>query len=476
MQARSSLPLGNYASTLIPLQQVCDPLIAVTLLIALNQVYSIPFDTPYVLLAAIAFLLIPIVFSMTGIYSARKGEILIARSFRVLLGWIAVLLVLLSLGYLSKTSSYFSRKALLTWAIAVPVLLYFFRFNLQLLLAWLRGSGFNHRKAVIAGISETGLGLADKLQQSPYLGIQLQGFFEQVDQADRVDRDDGKPQQCSVDQHLGDVKHLPDYVRQHRIDIVYVVLPMKDESTLTRLIQDLQDTTACVYFVPNVLMYTLMQGRTHEINGIPLIAAWTIPFSGMQSMVKRIIDIFFAGLAIALLSPLMIMIAIGVKLSSPGPILFKQRRYGLNGQEILVYKFRSMTVMEDGANITQAQRHDTRITRFGAFLRKTSLDELPQFFNVLQGHMSIVGPRPHAVFHNEQYRKLISGYMLRHKVKPGITGWAQVNGLRGETDTLEKMRKRVEYDLQYLKNWSLGLDLSIIFKTALVFFGSRNAY
>ncbi|HEY9847420.1 MAG TPA: exopolysaccharide biosynthesis polyprenyl glycosylphosphotransferase, partial [Candidatus Caenarcaniphilales bacterium] len=174
--------------------------------------------------------------------------------------------------------------------------------------------------------------------------------------------------------------------------------------------------------------------------------------------------------------PLMILIALGVKVSSPGPILFKQRRYGLNGQEILVYKFRSMTVMEDGETVLQAKRNDFRITKFGAFLRRTSLDELPQFINVLQGRMSIVGPRPHAVAHNEQYRKLISGYMLRHKVKPGITGCAQVHGFRGETDTLDKMQKRVEYDLQYLKNWSLGLDLQIIFKTALVFFHNRNAY
>ncbi len=182
--------------------------------------------------------------------------------------------------------------------------------------------------------------------------------------------------------------------------------------------------------------------------------------SDLQSFLKRAIDITVAGLALICLAPVMIPIAVGVKLSSPGPILFKQRRYGLNGREIIVYKFRSMKVMEDGDTVQQAKRNGDRITKIGAFLRRTSLDELPQFINVLQGQMSIVGPRPHAVAHNEQYRKLISGYMLRHKVKPGITGWAQVNGYRGETDTLDKMQKRVEYDLQYLKNWSLGLDLN----------------
>jgi len=174
--------------------------------------------------------------------------------------------------------------------------------------------------------------------------------------------------------------------------------------------------------------------------------------------------------------PVLLILAIGVKLSSPCPIIFKQRRYGLDGQEILVYKFRSMRVCDDGDTIKQAGRSDPRITRFGSFIRRTSLDELPQFINVLQGRMSVVGPRPHAVAHNEQYRKLIKGYMLRHKVKPGITGWAQVNGLRGETETLDKMRARVQYDIDYMRNWSLGFDLMIIGKTLAVVWRDQNAY
>jgi putative colanic acid biosynthesis UDP-glucose lipid carrier transferase len=174
--------------------------------------------------------------------------------------------------------------------------------------------------------------------------------------------------------------------------------------------------------------------------------------------------------------PLLLILAAGVKLSSPGPIIFKQRRYGLDGHEILVYKFRSMRVCEDGGTIRQAGREDPRITPFGAFIRRTSLGELPQFINVLQGRMSVVGPRPHAVAHNEQYRKLIKGYMLRHKVKPGITGWAQVNGLRGETETLDKMRARIQYDIDYMRNWSLGFDLMIIGKTLVVVWRDQNAY
>jgi putative colanic acid biosysnthesis UDP-glucose lipid carrier transferase len=213
-----------------------------------------------------------------------------------------------------------------------------------------------------------------------------------------------------------------------------------------------------------------------DMNGVPVVGICETPFTGTNSLVKRTSDVLLASLILLLISPLLLAIAIGVKLSSPGPVIFRQRRNGLDGEEILVYKFRSMTTQDNGSVVRQAQRDDPRITRFGAFLRRSSLDELPQFFNVLQGAMSIVGPRPHAVAHNEEYRQIIKAYMVRHKVKPGITGWAQVNGHRGETDTIEKMRARVEFDLEYLRNWSLGLDLQIITRTIRVAFFDRNAY
>ena len=467
MQANNLKLLGDYHSTLLPLREACDPIVAIALLSLLNQLYGVPFTTPYILLAALTFLLAPSIFKAIGLYRADQTDVLIAQSSRILIGWGIVLALLFLLGYLTHSSDYFSHKLLLTWAISVPIGLYIFHLNLRVLLHQLRASGCNARTAVIAGASEAGFDLATQIRKSPQLGINLHGFFASATPSTAPP---------AVGKLLGTLEDLPEYVRRHRIDVVYIVMSMNSEETLSTLMNELQDTTACVYFVPNVLMFSLMRDRTHEINGIPLIAAWTVPFSGVQYVLKRTVDVVVAGLAIALLSPLMLLIAVGVKLSSPGSVLFKQRRYGLNGQEILVYKFRSMTVMENGEKVVQAKQNDPRITKFGAFLRRTSLDELPQFINVLQGRMSIVGPRPHAVFHNEQYRKLINGYMLRHKVKPGITGWAQVNGFRGETDTLEKMKQRVEYDLQYLKNWSLGLDLSIIFRTALVFFHSRNAY
>jgi putative colanic acid biosynthesis UDP-glucose lipid carrier transferase len=250
--------------------------------------------------------------------------------------------------------------------------------------------------------------------------------------------------------------------------LIYVTLPMASQPRIMKLLDELHDTTASVYFVPDIFIFDLIQGRLDTIGGIPVLAVCETPFCGMNGVIKRASDIILATLILIIISPVLLAIAAGVKLTSPGPALFRQRRYGLDGREIVVYKFRSMTVAEDGAVVTQATKNDSRVTPFGAFMRRTSLDELPQFINVLQGRMSIVGPRPHAVAHNEMYRKLVKSYMVRHKVRPGITGWAQVNGLRGETETVDKMKARIEYDLDYLRHWSLRLDLQIIWRTIFV--------
>jgi putative colanic acid biosysnthesis UDP-glucose lipid carrier transferase len=242
------------------------------------------------------------------------------------------------------------------------------------------------------------------------------------------------------------------------------------------LLEQVQGTTASVFYVPDVFGISIIQGRLQDMNGVPVVGICETPFTGTNRLVKRVSDLVLASFIMVLIAPIFIAIAIGVKLSSPGPAIFRQRRNGLDGEEIIVYKFRSMRAMDDGAVVQQATKDDARITPLGAFLRRSSLDELPQFINVLQGRMSIVGPRPHAVAHNEQYRQLIKAYMVRHKVKPGITGWAQIHGLRGETDTIEKMRARVEYDLEYLRNWTLGLDLQIIARTIKLVFFDRNAY
>jgi putative colanic acid biosysnthesis UDP-glucose lipid carrier transferase len=257
---------------------------------------------------------------------------------------------------------------------------------------------------------------------------------------------------------------------------VYITLPLGSQPRIVELLEQVQGTTASLFFVPDVFGISIIQGRLQDMNGVPVVGICETPFTGTNELVKRMSDLVLAVLILVLISPILLAVAIGVKLSSPGPIIFKQRRNGLDGDEIVVYKFRSMTSQDNGAVVKQATKDDARITPFGAFIRRTSLDELPQFINVLQGRMSIVGPRPHAVAHNEQYREIIKAYMVRHKVKPGITGWAQVNGHRGETDTIEKMQARVEYDLAYLRNWTLGLDLQIIIRTIRLVFFDRHAY
>jgi putative colanic acid biosysnthesis UDP-glucose lipid carrier transferase len=266
-------------------------------------------------------------------------------------------------------------------------------------------------------------------------------------------------------------------VRRKGIDAIYIALPMATTPRIAELLQELRDTTASIYYIPaNIFDFDLVQPRCVEIHGIPALAVCETPHQGMSGLLKRLVDMALAAAALLIAGPAMLFIAILVKFTSRGPILFKQRRYGLNGEEIYIYKFRSMTVCEDGTCITQATRNDHRLTPIGRFLRRTSLDELPQILNVIEGKMSFVGPRPHAVAHNEMYRKLISGYMIRHKVRPGITGWAQINGMRGETETLDKMRRRIEFDMEYLNNWSIWLDLKIILRTLTLLCRDKHAY
>jgi len=324
------------------------------------------------------------------------------------------------------------------------------------------------RVAVIAGEGELGRKLAERIQVTPFLGIRLAGFFD--------DRSPERIGGTEAGEILGSLNQVAAYVKTHHVDLIYITLPMASQPRILKLLDELHDTTASIYFVPDIFLFDLIQARMDTIGGIPVVAACETPFYGINGLIKRASDIVLATAILVLVLPLMLAIAIAVKLSSPGPVLFRQRRYGLDGKEIIIYKFRTMTVAEDGNVIKQATRHDLRVTRFGALLRQNSLDELPQFFNVLQGRMSVVGPRPHAVAHNEMYRKLIRGYMIRHKVKPGITGLAQVSGMRGETDTLDKMTTRIEYDLAYLRSWSLQLDLQIVLKTILVVLKKQNAY
>ena len=382
--------------------------------------------------------------------------------------WISLLVILVLCGYATRSLDLFDRHVVLGWAVATPALQWFaFAIGRRTLRA-IAARPENRRKAIVLGAGALGVKVAHAFSARGDMTLEFLGYFD--------DRADDRVAAEAAPQRLGPLKHAADFVRAHGVHEVYITLPLGSQPRIVALLEQLQGTTASIFYVPDVFGISIIQGRLQDMNGVPVVGLLETPFTGTNRLVKRISDIVLASVILLLISPLLAAIAIGVKASSPGPVIFKQRRNGMDGEEIIVYKFRSMRVMEDGSNVKQATKGDPRITPFGAFLRRTSLDELPQFFNVLQGRMSIVGPRPHAVAHNEQYRRIIKAYMVRHKCKPGITGWAQIHGHRGETDTLDKMQARVEYDLEYLRNWSLGLDLQIIARTAKVVFFDRNAY
>ena len=364
-----------------------------------------------------------IVFSLT-FPSASRLTVAAWRVIRnTLLSWVVLSALLFVFGYSSGYLSYFDQDVLLTWWWMAPVSQVGAHFLLRLEAPAIRELQGHTKRTVLAGMNEQGVELAQRLATNPYSNVRVLGFFDDRD-PERLSHRDEYPV-------LGKIQDLPAYVKQHHVDLIYVSLPMVSQPRILGLLDALRDTTASIYFVPDTFITDLIQGRMDAVSGIPVVAVCETPFVGMDGVIKRGSDILLSLLILLLISPLLLLIALAVKLTSPGPAIFKQRRYGLDGDEITVYKFRSMTALDDGGKIEQAHKGDSRVTPLGAFLRRTSLDELPQFFNVLQGRMSIVGPRPHAVAHNEMYRKLIKGYMQRHKVKPVITGWAQVNGYRG---------------------------------------------
>jgi putative colanic acid biosynthesis UDP-glucose lipid carrier transferase len=443
-------------------EALLDPLIAVFSLWIVAFIQEGNLEPVYLILSLI-------IFSLTFPSSSKITLTPFKAIQSTLITWIVLSGLLVLFGVSTQYIYLFSKDTVILWLALTPALQIAGLLALRVLAPAIIKLQGPIKRAVIAGMNEQGVALALRLEDSHYNATKLIGFFE-----------DRNPERLTayIDiPILGRIDDMASYIKQNQINVIYLSLPMANQPRILKLLDDLKDTTASIYFIPDIFMTDLIQSRVDQVEDIPVVAVCETPFTGFNGIVKRVADIGFATGILLLISPVLFIIAIGVKLSSPGPIIFKQRRYGLDGQEILVYKFRSMTVTEDGTKVTQATKNDQRVTKFGAFLRKSSLDELPQFLNVLQGRMSVVGPRPHAVSHNEMYRKLIKGYMIRHKVKPGITGWAQVNGLRGETETLDKMKARIDYDIDYLRNWSPKLDMYIILRTvSVVFKGEKNAY
>jgi len=447
-------------------QHAAAPLATGLTLYLLCRIYGVGFNSYY-----LALLLLSMMFVALCVRSGLPGNATI-RLFSghvgtIVTGWLIVIGLLALCGFVTKTSAMYSRLVLISWFVLTPVAILFMQWATQELLVKLM-NGSNRRRVVMVGVNRVSRRLAANMVDDGQLGLQFDGFFE--------DRGTERIGEVTEGKLLGQLKDLPAYVKRERIDAIYIALPIGHLERTQVLLDEIQDTTVSVYYVPDIFVFDLIQSRIDEINGIPVFALLETPFYGYNGTLKRLFDLVTATVILALITPLLLAIALGVKLSSPGPALFKQRRYGLAGEQIKVYKFRTMTVAEDGDTIKQAEKDDERFTPFGAWLRRHSLDELPQFFNVIQGRMSIVGPRPHAVAHNETYRKLIKGYMLRHKVLPGITGWAQVNGCRGETREVEEMENRIRLDLEYLRKWSLAMDIKIILRTMGVVFHDNEAH
>jgi len=377
--------------------------------------------------------------------------------------------VLSGLSFFTKSGDAFSRTWFLLWMGFAVFFLILFRCSLLLFLRFMRTHGLNERRVVIVGAGELGIKFAETVQQALWTGFRIVTFMD-----DHAEKKPALIQNISV---IKTPDHLSHYLTTEQIDEIWLALPLYAEKRVKEILHALCHHPLTVRFVLNIFSLDLLNHSITDIAGFPVLNIRSTPMTGTNRIVKALEDRILSTIILLLISPLLLLIAIGVKLTSTGPIFFKQQRVGWDGRIINVYKFRTMIQhTEEAGKLTQATVEDKRVTAFGKFLRKTSLDELPQFINVLQGRMSIVGPRPHALAHNALYKDVIHTYMQRHRVKPGITGWAQVNGWRGETDTLAKMQKRVEYDLYYINNWSFLFDLKIIFLTVARGFINRNAY
>jgi putative colanic acid biosynthesis UDP-glucose lipid carrier transferase len=450
--------------------RLCDALcIATGLVIAGQRGLSSPIEH-YVIAAAAAIILYHLLAELGGMYRSWRGVSVHREVMGTLCTWGSTCLILLALGFLTKHTAEFSRLTMLTWFIVTPALMLVGRIITRYGQRTLLALGYHAQRFAIVGVNELSFQLAENIEACPEMGLKLVGFF------------DDRPPQRSPDipadlgRRLGTITDLVNQARAGTIDRIYVTFPMRAEDRIRGVLDRLGDTTASVYVVPDFFVFQLLHSRWSDILGLPVVSVFENPFYGIDGLAKRLSDICVGSVLLLLAAAPMAVIAVLVKLTSPGPVFFRQRRYGLDGQEIHVWKFRTMTVCEDGPQAVQARRNDSRVTRLGALLRRTSLDELPQLFNVLDGSMSLVGPRPHPDALNEEFRTRIGGYMLRHKVKPGITGLAQVNGWRGETDTAEKMQKRIEFDHRYIREWSLWLDITILARTVLVVLSGKNAY
>ena len=386
------------------------------------------FNYEHVLVTLIALVVFQMIGGITDFYRSWRGGKFSTELRLILKNWTLSLIVTAGITSFMANSN-FTFEIFLYWYLSVCIGFTICRSAIRFLAGTVRNFGYNTRKVAVAGSMPIGVKLLKSFKDEPWLGFIVEGIY-----------DDVRSYNDSEIKYSGNLDKLVEDARQGRLDYVYIAMKMSEEDKFRKILSQLTNTTCSVMFIPDVFTFNILQSRTEEVNGVPVVPLFDTPLNGINKVFKRVEDVLLSLMILLFISPVLLLIAAAVKFTSEGPVIFRQTRYGMDGKPIMVWKFRSMSVMENDSIVTQAKKGDVRVTKVGAFLRRTSLDELPQFFNVLLGGMSIVGPRPHAVAHNEQYRNLIEGYMLRHKVKPGITGWAQINGWRGETDTLDKMQ------------------------------------
>ncbi len=428
--------------------------------------------TEYLMIFIICTILYGIMAEHHDIYHGWRGDPMFDVAIRILISWTLSFTLVISGLFLFNFGFEFNKEVFEIWLPLTPLSIIGLHTLRRAIASHMHKIGVNVRHYAILGGNELGQRLMHAISEMPWLGYRFVGYFD-----DRVESKERCPEIDDQELIIGSFKDLLEQAQAGKIDHIYVTLPLRAEERINKLINELADSTVSVNIVPDFFTFNLMHSRLSSVKGIPVVSVFDTPLnSALDGFYKRIEDIALCSVILPLIALPMLIIGAAVKLTSPGPAIFKQKRYGVNGEEIEVWKFRSMTVCENNGEIKQATVNDRRVTPLGAVLRRTSLDELPQFINVLQGRMSVVGPRPHAVAHNEFYRKQIQGYMLRHKMKPGITGLAQINGCRGETDTLEKMEMRIHYDLEYIRHWSIFLDIKIVFLTLFKGFVGQQAY
>jgi putative colanic acid biosynthesis UDP-glucose lipid carrier transferase len=463
-------PLHRHESWVCALQRVIDALIIIGAQVLAHAVYRQPWSEQTTTITVIALFVFGLAAEAEGLYRPWRTGTILRESKDALIAWLAVPAALLAFWFFSKTAANYSRVGSFAWFVLTPLFFCAVRSGARTFLRILRIRGRNLHRVAILGCTKDAERLTEAFETMPWLGLKLSGVYD-----DRVEdrREVSNHPHWSV---IGRSEDLVQACRQGKLDAVYVALPLGAEERTAEVLAALANTTVTVYLVADLPYHSLLRAQWSQVGSVPIVSLHDSPFQGIIGWVKRIEDLVLGSFIVLLVALPMLCIAMAIKMKSPGPVFFRQWRYGLCGKKIRILKFRTMTVCEDGPDVVQATKDDARVTKLGKFLRRTSLDEFPQFLQVLTGELSLVGPRPHAVAHNEKYRAIIHGYMLRHTVKPGITGWAQVNGWRGETAELAKMEGRVRCDMEYIRNWNLFLDLKIIFLTVFGAKQRQNAY